>query len=84
MAPHVTEITERYINALENHLLTLPNACGEVDLQHWTAKATLDIIGRVGFGHDFALGTSPEGARILKAWKDQANMGFQRMAMVVS
>ncbi|KAG8875703.1 hypothetical protein FRB98_007634 [Tulasnella sp. 332] len=82
MAPAVNETTERYINALETHLLTLPSAKGVVDLQEWTAKATLDIIGRVAFGHDFMLGTSPEAARILAGWKNQATMGFSRSAMV--
>ncbi|KAG9004390.1 hypothetical protein FRB94_002408 [Tulasnella sp. JGI-2019a] len=82
MAPAVNETTERYINALETHILTLPSATGVVDLQEWTAKATLDIIGRVGFGHDFQLGSSPEAARILAGWRNQANMGFSRMAMV--
>ncbi|KAG8944219.1 hypothetical protein FRC04_002086 [Tulasnella sp. 424] len=82
MAPTVVECTERYITALENHLLSLPGATGVVDVQEWTAKLTLDIIGRIGFGHDFMLGQSPEAQRILEGWKNQATMGFDKSAML--
>ncbi|KAG8985961.1 hypothetical protein FRB90_004340 [Tulasnella sp. 427] len=82
MAPTVQECNERFITALENHLLTQPEATGVVDVQEWTAKLTLDIIGRVGFGHDFQLGQSPEALRILEGWKNQATMGFDKSAML--
>ncbi|KAG9025166.1 hypothetical protein FS837_005062 [Tulasnella sp. UAMH 9824] len=82
MAPTVLECTERYITALENHLLMHPGATGVVDVQEWTSKVTLDIIGRVGFGHDFMLGQHPDTKRILDGWKNQANMGFDRSAML--
>lgn len=60
-----------------------PGATGVVDVQEWTSKVTLDIIGRVGFGHDFMLGQNPDTKRILDGWKNQANMGFDRSAMLV-
>lgn len=71
----------QFVTALETHLLSMPNADGFIDMQEWSAKCTLDIIGQVGFGHDFQLGSSPEAAKILKAWKNQATMGFTRSAM---
>ncbi|KAG8901262.1 hypothetical protein FRB99_005452 [Tulasnella sp. 403] len=82
MAPDVMECTERFITALETKLLGFPGAEGSIDMQEWTAKVTLDIIGRVGFGHDFHLGASPEAQRILKGWKNQATQGFSPMAIV--
>lgn len=73
----------QFITALENHLLTQPGAACVVDVQHWTSKLTLDIIGQVGFGHDFMLGNSPAAKKVLKGWNNQATMGFDKSAMLV-
>uniref|UniRef100_A0A0W0FI52 Putative cytochrome P450 n=1 Tax=Moniliophthora roreri TaxID=221103 RepID=A0A0W0FI52_MONRR len=43
----------------------------------WTAIATLDIIGRVGFNHDFKGGKTQEAKDIQKAWTDQVNAGME-------
>ncbi|KAG8928219.1 hypothetical protein FRC02_007224 [Tulasnella sp. 418] len=83
MAPDVTECTERYIAALEAHLLNQPTKETEVDMQEWNAKVTLDIIGRTGFGFDFGLGSSPEAQHILKGWHNQATQGFSKTTMMV-
>lgn len=42
----------------------------------WTSRATLDIIGSIGFGHDFQLGKSPEAQTISKSWRQQAELGM--------
>ncbi|ESK84361.1 cytochrome p450 [Moniliophthora roreri MCA 2997] len=50
------------------------------NIMKWTAIATLDIIGRVGFNHDFKGGETQEAKDIQKAWTDQVNAGMETAA----
>ncbi|KDQ07701.1 hypothetical protein BOTBODRAFT_166749 [Botryobasidium botryosum FD-172 SS1] len=53
---------------------------GDVVIQvpEWTTKAALDIIGRVGFGHDFDFGRSPEAKQISTAWMEMLKLNMSR------
>ena len=47
-----------------------------VDLIDWSAAASLDVIGRCGFKHDFRFGETPEGRSILAHWRAQVSAGM--------
>ncbi|KAG8987614.1 hypothetical protein FRB90_003253 [Tulasnella sp. 427] len=49
----------------------------EVNVLDWCSRATLDIIGSVGFGHDFQCGTSEEAKAIARSWKELISVGLQ-------
>ncbi len=38
---------------------------------------TLEVVGRVGFNHDFGLGESKEAKLIIQGWHEQASVGLQ-------
>ena len=47
----------------------------QVNILDYTARATLDIIGRVAFGHDFnAVGDAPDAMKIIKAFRTHSDM----------
>ena len=47
----------------------------QVNILDYTARATLDIIGRVAFGHDFnAVGDAPDAMKIIKTFRTQNAM----------
>jgi hypothetical protein len=48
-----------------------------IDLTYWMAVVTLEVIGRVGFKHDFGLGESEEAKLIIQSWRDQVSAGLQ-------
>lgn len=48
-----------------------------IDLTYWMAVVTLEVIGRVGFNHDFGLGDSNEAKLIIQGWHEQASAGLQ-------
>ncbi|KZP26339.1 cytochrome P450 [Athelia psychrophila] len=43
-----------------------------INITEWTLQATMDAIGRFGFGHDFDGGRSNEARAILGAWRNMA------------
>jgi hypothetical protein len=53
-----------------------------VDLTQWSAIASLDVIGRCGFDHDFRLGATTDAQSILSAWQHQASAGMLTSALV--
>ena len=69
-------------NQLQNKLANeIHNANGSVELNmcEVAAPATLDVIGRVAFGHDFnAVGGAAEGLKITQGWKEQNEMGQEQ------
>jgi cytochrome P450 len=78
MAPEIYHVA----NALQMKLTDEINSSGGsivANAFELTAPATLDVIGRVGFGHDFnAVGGSPEGLKITSGWKEQNEMGQEQ------
>ncbi|KAH7904546.1 cytochrome P450 [Hygrophoropsis aurantiaca] len=62
---------------LEDHV-TSNGGSSIVNIMNWVNQATLDIIGRFGFGHDFDGGRSEEASNILGAWRRMAQMGTSK------
>ncbi|KDQ07703.1 hypothetical protein BOTBODRAFT_38602 [Botryobasidium botryosum FD-172 SS1] len=58
----------------------LNNNGGDAAIQvpEWTTKVALDIIGRVGFGHDFDFGKSAEAKQISTAWTKMLKLNMSR------
>ncbi|KAF8598677.1 cytochrome P450 [Ceratobasidium sp. AG-I] len=56
----------------------------KLNIMDWTWRVALDIIGRVGFDHDFGCGESENAKVIHRTWVDQVNAGFDRMGAIVS
>lgn len=64
---------------LREHLAATSTAkTGEatVNMLNWCGRATLDIIGSVGFGHDFECGESPEAKAINGSWSQIVRLGM--------
>ncbi|EIM87138.1 cytochrome P450 [Stereum hirsutum FP-91666 SS1] len=75
MSDDILESAQKLENRLMNKLesekgdMTI-NICPQV------SACTLDIIGRVAFGHDFQSGQSPEAKLITDSWNKDVNMGI--------
>ena len=55
----------------------------QVNIVDYTARATMDIIGRVAFGHDFnAVGDAPDAKKIAKLWRAQNEMSCEHSAFI--
>ena len=72
-------------SALQSRIANEIHASGESSLQldilDYTARATLDIIGRVAFGHDFnAVGDAPDAIKIINSMRNQNDMGCEHSA----
>ncbi|KAG8884502.1 hypothetical protein FRB98_002365 [Tulasnella sp. 332] len=68
--------TNKFVTALKGIIKSSPSVSSlnshapkddavKIDAVHWGEKVALDIIGTAGLGHDFELGETPEGKRIL-------------------
>ena len=72
-------------SALQTRIANEIHASGKSSLQlnilDYTARATLDIIGRVAFGHDFnAVGDAPDAIKIINTFRSQNNMSCEHSA----
>ena len=72
-------------SALQTRIVNEIHASGKSSLQlnilDYTARATLDIIGRVAFGHDFnAVGDAPDATKIINTFRTQNEMGCEHSA----
>jgi len=72
-------------SALQARIANEIHASGKSSLQlnilDYTARATLDIIGRVAFGHDFnAIGDAPDAIKITNSLRTQNEMACERSA----
>ena len=64
---------------IENEIHASGKSSLQVNILDYTARATLDIIGRVAFGHDFnAVGDAPDAIKIINTFRTQSNMSCQR------
>ncbi|KAI0676401.1 cytochrome P450 [Trametes maxima] len=61
--------------SLTNHVLSAGGAA-TVNITEYTSTCTLDIIGRVAFGHDFKAGQSTEAKEIHASWEGHVNTGL--------
>ncbi|KAL6302728.1 cytochrome P450 [Sparassis latifolia] len=70
---------------LESRLTNLVLARGvTVNVADYISMCTLDIIGRIGFGHDFKSGQSAEAKEIRAVWEKQVNASNTFKAFVGS
>ncbi|KAL0959634.1 hypothetical protein HGRIS_011336 [Hohenbuehelia grisea] len=85
MASDIYECAEKLETKLTNHVLSHSGDEGglTINIVDWTSPCTLDIIGRVAFGHDFrAIATATAGgasdgsdaALIRASWDKHVNM----------
>ncbi|KAF8332754.1 cytochrome P450 [Cantharellus anzutake] len=79
MESAVLDSAHKLVDALRDHISQprrvgcIPNI---VNIMEWTSKATLDVIGRVGFGYDFRFGESSGAKDIFRLWKEQSMLGM--------
>ena len=69
-------------STLQTRILNEIHASGKsslrVNILDYTARATLDIIGRVAFGHDFnAVGDAPDAIKIINTFRTHDEMGCE-------
>jgi len=73
-------------SALQTRIANEIHASGKSSLQvnilNYTTRATLDIIGRVAFGHDFnaVCGDAPDAIKIINTLKAQNEKGYKQSA----
>ena len=72
-------------SALQTRIANEIHASGKSSLQvniaDYTARATLDIIGRVALSHDFnAVGDAPDALKIINTFRTQSNMSCEHSA----
>ncbi|KAH9852216.1 cytochrome P450 [Lenzites betulinus] len=75
MADDISECSEKLESRLTNHVLSAGGAA-TVNITEFTSTCTLDIIGRVAFGHDFKAGESTEAKEIHASWEGHVNTGL--------
>lgn len=64
---------------LQNKIINSGGGSIVDDVFEFAAPATLDVIGRVAFGHDFGtVNGSEEGNKIVKSWRTQNEMGQEQ------
>jgi len=70
--------TDNMVSALVSHTI---NRGGDtvVQIREWTSRATLDVIGRVAFGHDFGCGTTTEAKRINRVLTEMVSLGMSKV-----
>ncbi|KAI0732667.1 cytochrome P450 [Fomitopsis betulina] len=75
MADDISECSEKLASRLTNQVLAHGGAA-TVNIVEQTSTCTLDIIGRVAFGHDFKAGQSTEAKQIRASWDYHVNSGL--------
>ncbi|TFY67129.1 hypothetical protein EVJ58_g1823 [Rhodofomes roseus] len=75
MADDISECSEKLESRLTNQVLAHGGAA-TVNIVEQTSTCTLDIIGRVAFGHDFKSGQSTEARQIRASWEGHVNSGL--------
>jgi cytochrome P450 len=79
----IWNIANAFQAKLAAHIATETSSQGAIiDLTHWMAVVTLEVIGRVAFNHDFELGDSKEAKLIVQGWHEQASAGLQPSGFV--
>ncbi|TDL19925.1 cytochrome P450 [Rickenella mellea] len=75
MANDMSECAEMFEDTLTN-LVLMNGGSVTLNIVPYTSHCTLDIIGRVGFGHDFRNGKSTEAQEITASWNNLVNIGM--------
>ncbi|KAG9009824.1 hypothetical protein FRB94_013563 [Tulasnella sp. JGI-2019a] len=83
MDPEVRHASEGLVNMLKEHITNnepANKASGdetvEINALDWCCRATLQIIGSVGFGHDFQLGETEDAKAITESFRELVNIGM--------
>ncbi|KAG8862244.1 hypothetical protein FRB96_001823 [Tulasnella sp. 330] len=79
--PEVRDASEKLVNLLTEHINSKSttktgNDTVEINALDWACRATLQIIGSVGFGQDFELGESEDAKAIIASFHELVNVGM--------
>ncbi|KAG8952767.1 hypothetical protein FRC04_003690 [Tulasnella sp. 424] len=79
MDQEIHQAADKLADSLREHVQSVAekDSGAEVNILDWSGRATLDIIGNVGFGHDFGCGMSEEAKAIQRSWRELVGMGMQ-------
>ncbi|KIO30005.1 hypothetical protein M407DRAFT_242362 [Tulasnella calospora MUT 4182] len=82
MDNEIHRAADKLVEVLREHVLSQQAEKGDgggarVNILDWSGRATLDVIGAVGFGHDFQCGTSEEAKAITRSWRELILMGME-------
>ncbi|KAG8891909.1 hypothetical protein FRC01_014454, partial [Tulasnella sp. 417] len=83
MDEEVHNAADKLVDVLREHIqserITEKDGSVTVNILEWSCRATLDIIGNVGFGYDFQCGRSEEAKAIQRSWRELVLMGMDFM-----
>lgn len=84
MEEDIKGCSDRMVAKLRDQIVSLPASSEPpvIDALPWTSRATLDVIGVVGFGYDFQCGDSPAARIISQTWSAQSMLMTQFPAFV--
>ncbi|KAG8945422.1 hypothetical protein FRC04_000797 [Tulasnella sp. 424] len=84
MEEDIKGCSDRMVAKLRDQIVSLPASSEPpvIDVLPWTSRATLDVIGVVGFGYDFQCGDSPAARIISQTWSAQSMLMTQFPAFV--
>ncbi|KDQ07704.1 hypothetical protein BOTBODRAFT_648039 [Botryobasidium botryosum FD-172 SS1] len=77
MYEDVKACSDRMTSALVNYV-TSHGGDTVVQIPEWSTNVTLDVIGRVGFGHDFGCGETLEAKTLSKAWTEMVELNMSK------
>lgn len=84
MEEDIKGCSDRMVAKLRDQIVSLPASSEPpvIDVLPWTSRATLDVIGVVGFGYDFQCGDNPAARTISQTWSAQSMLMTQFPAFV--
>lgn len=74
MSDDVVECTQRFVERVTKHVGSQGYET-TMDIAPFVSACTLDIIGRIAFGHDFGCGESKEARDIAESWHKDVLLG---------
>ncbi|PBK80614.1 cytochrome P450 [Armillaria gallica] len=74
MSDDVVECTQKFVERVANHVGSQGYET-TMDIAPFVSACTLDIIGRIAFGHDFGCGESKEARDIAESWHKDVLLG---------
>ncbi|KAF8592546.1 cytochrome P450, partial [Ramaria rubella] len=83
MAPAIWECAGKLQTRMTSKALN-GNGTMTVNILDFCSGATLDVIGKVGFDHDFEQGSSLEAKRIASSWRAQVALGLERTGFIAT
>ncbi|KAL0567061.1 hypothetical protein V5O48_014934 [Marasmius crinis-equi] len=75
MQDDVLECAEKLVSGIKKQIHARSDAPLTTNIEPLIATATLDIVGRIAFGHDFGNGDSSDAKAISDAWHKDVVMG---------